>query len=267
MTLPRFELLRPETVDDVIAARSSDALPLCGGTELLLAMRMGLLRPPRLIDLKRVPELQQVSVGDGRVRIGAAVTHDRLARDAAVREALPMLADVEANVGNARVRVQGSIGGNLAFAEPKSDVAAALLALDAEVVLRSAGSVRTVPIGDFVLGAYWADIDDGEILTEISVPIVDGRRAVYEKFQTMERPTVGVAARVDADGACRVVVAAATGEPTSFDRPSLDAVEGHELARGLDVVADLTGGERYKRHLAGVVIQRAVTRLREQERA
>jgi carbon-monoxide dehydrogenase medium subunit len=265
VTLPRFELLRPTTVDEVVGARSEEALPFCGGTELLLAMRMGLLRPPRLIDLKQVAELRAVEVTDDHVVIGAGATHDQLARDAALRDALPMLAYVEENVGNARVRVQGSIGGNLAFAEPKSDVAAALLALDAQISLRSATSTRTVAIGEFVLGAYWADIDDGEIITHVSVPLVPGRHAVYEKFQTMERPTVGVAARRDADGSCRVVVAAATGEPTSFDRPSVDAADGHELAADLDVIPDLTGGERYKRHLAGVVIDRALARLRTED--
>lgn len=267
MTLPRFELLRPTTVDEVVQARSMDALPFCGGTELLLAMRMGLLRPPMLIDLKRIPELGAVTVDDGVVRIGASVTHDRLARNDEIRRHLPMLAHVEANVGNARVRVQGSIGGNLAFAEPKSDVAAALMALDATVSLRFAGGSRDVPVGEFLLGAYWADIDDGELLTEISVPVIAERRAVYEKFQTMERPTVGVAARLDRDGSCRVVVAAATGEPVAFDRDSLDAVDAHELAAELDVIPDLTGGERYKRHLAAIVIDRALARLREQDAA
>lgn len=262
MTLPRFELLRPESVADVVDARSEDALVLCGGTELLLAMRMGLLRPAQLIDIKRVAELREVTIGEGEVRIGAAATHDQLARDPHLRRALPMLADVEENVGNARVRVQGSIGGNLAFAEPKSDVAAALLALDAEVTLRSRTSTRSVPMAEFVLGAYWADIADDEIITHVTVPVVAGRRAVYEKFQTMERPTVGVAARLDPDGSCRVVVAAATGEPASFDRSSLDEADGHELAADLDVIADLTGGERYKRHLAGVVIDRALSTLR-----
>jgi carbon-monoxide dehydrogenase medium subunit len=226
---------------------------------------MGLLRPPRLIDLKRVPALREVSLADGQVTIGAAATHDQLARDADLRRQLPMLAHVEANVGNARVRVQGSIGGNLVFAEPKSDVTAALIALDGRVTLRSTASARTVPMDQFILGAYWADIDDGEVLTEVSVPVVAGRRAVYEKFQTMERPTVGVAARCDVDGSCRVVVAAATGEPVTFDRASLDAVDARELAAELDVVPDLTGGERYKRHLAAVVIDRAMARLRAEE--
>jgi carbon-monoxide dehydrogenase medium subunit len=265
VTLPRFELLRPTTLDEVVEARSADALPFCGGTELLLAMRMGLLRPPRLIDLKRVPALREVSLAKGQVTIGAAATHDQLARDPDLQHHLPMLAHVEANVGNARVRVQGSIGGNLVFAEPKSDVTAALIALDGRVTLRSAASARTVPMEEFILGAYWADIEDGEILTEVSVPVVAGRRAVYEKFQTMERPTVGVAARCDADGSCRVVVAAATGEPVTFDRTSLDAVDARAFAAELDVVPDLTGGERYKRHLAAVVIDRALARLRAEE--
>lgn len=265
MILPSFDLLRPTTVDEVLAARSEDALPYCGGTELLLAMRMGLLRPQRLIDLKGVAELRAIARSNDVLTIGATATHDQIARNSQVAALFPMLAGVEASVGNARVRVQGSIGGNLVFAEPKSDVAAALIALDAVIEVRSPDASRRVPVEDFLESAYWSDLEDDEILTHVEVPFVAERRCIYEKFQTMERPTVGVAGRVDADGSVRIVVAAATGQPVVFDLPELDAAQGRDLAAELEIIADLTGGERYKRHLVGVTIDQVTARLRQED--
>lgn len=265
MTLPKFSLLRPETLEEALGARSEDAVPFCGGTELLLAMRMGLLRPRCLIDLKRLPELQSVEQDGDLVRIGAAVTHDRVARSSVTASTIPMLADVAERVGNPRVRVQGTIGGNIAFAEPKSDITAALAALDATVEVRSANASRVVSLMDLVRGAYWTDVGDDELLTEVRIPVVPGRQAVYEKYQTMERPTVGVAVRRDADGSARVVVAAVTGEPVVVDAASVEELDVDGIAADLDVVPDLTGGDRYKRHLVGVTIRRALVRLEEQD--
>lgn len=263
MSLPRFELQRPDRLDEALAARSEDALPVCGGTELLLAMKMGLLRPQRLIDLKRIPDLRTIERDTDTLRIGAAATHDSIARSHDVRGGTPMLAQVAERVGNPRVRMQGTIGGNVAFAEPKSDVTAALAALEARVELRSSSGARELTIEELIQGPYWTDIADDELLTEIRVPIVEGRRAVYEKFQTMERPTVGVAVRADPDGAARLVIAAVGGEPHIIDVAAVDDLDAAAIAADVDVTPDLTGGERYKRHLVAVTISRAVERLRE----
>lgn len=265
MTLPRFDLQRPPGLQDALAARSEDDIAFAGGTEILLAMRMGLIAPQSLIDVKRIEELQGIEDAGTELVIGAASTHDQVARSVAVRDHQPMLAGVAEHVGNPRVRAQGTIGGNIVFAEPKSDVIAALIALDASVELASANENRSLSVADFVLGPYWADVADDELLIRIRIPLVEGRRAAYEKFQTMERPTVGVAARVDADGSALVVVAAVCGEPESYPAASLDEVDPEAIAEQVDVIEDLTGGERYKRHLTAVIVRRAVARLREME--
>lgn len=259
-TLPRFALLRPTTVDEAVGCLSEDAVPYCGGTELLLAMRAGLHRPEALVDLKHVAGLRGVERVDGTVRLGAATTHAVLANDPTVRAELPMLADVEHAVGNARVRAQGSIGGNLCFAEPKSDVGAALVALRATATLASPRGEREVAVQDLLQGAYFADREPDELLVRVDVPVLPQRRAVYLKYQTMERPTVGVAV-VREPGCCRIAVGAVGEVPYVWDGAAPADVDPDQVAAGVDPVPDLTGSERYKRHVTAVYVRRALKAL------
>ena len=261
--LPPFRLCRPRDLAEALDVIGEEKVPYCGGTELLLAMRAGLHRPETLVDIKGIPELAGVAVDGGVVVVGALERHMDLALDPVICEHLPMLAKVEGGVGNARVRAQGSIGGNLCFAEPKSDVATALVAYGAEVTLAGPDGRRTVAVEEFVAGPYFADKEPDELLVDVRIPVpAHGTRAVYLKYQVTERPTVGVALLHDtANASCRLVVGA-VGEvqmlwtytdPTDID---VDAV-----AEELDPTADLTGSERYKRHVAAVFIRRALDAL------
>lgn len=260
--LPPFGLARPETLEEALSLLSEERVPYCGGTELLLAMKIGLHRPDALVDLKPIVELRGVRLDAGELVIGATTTHQRLATDPVLREHLPLLAAVEKRVGNARVRAQGSIGGNLCFAEPKSDVSTALIALDASVTLTSSSAQRRLSVRDLIEGAYDAAREPDELLVDIRVPLTSGRRSAYVKFQVTERPTVGVAVVEDAStGACRVVVGAVGEVPYVRDYAGRDAVQAAELAAELDPIADLTGSVRYKRHVAAVFIDRALAAL------
>ncbi|KWX66620.1 xanthine dehydrogenase family protein subunit M [Mycobacterium sp. NAZ190054] len=265
--LPSFRLVRPRCLSEALDAINEDKVPYCGGTELLLAMRAGLTRPEALVDVKHVPELAGVSGrdldGERVVVIGAAERHMDLARHPAIRSALPMLAEVEGAVGNARVRAQGSIGGNLCFAEPKSDVATALVAYGAEVSVAGPEGQRTVPVGDFVAGPYWADKEPEELLVDVRVPVPGGRtRAVYLKYQITERPTVGVALVHDPDAdVCRLVVGAVGEVQTLWTFGEPGEIEPEAIAEELDPTPDLTGSERYKKHVAAVYIRRALDAL------
>ncbi|HSG78086.1 MAG TPA: FAD binding domain-containing protein [Acidimicrobiia bacterium] len=260
--LPAFEHVRGESVESVVAQMGFDDVPYAGGTELLLAMRIRLLRPERLIDLKRIPELQRIELVDGSIEIGGAVSHIVAARHPLVADRLPMLSDVLGRVGNVRVRTQGTLGGNLCFAEPKSDVAAALIALDAEVDLRSTAGMRTVAVDEFVIGAFYTVREPEELLTTIRVPVRPDLKGVYLKYQTMERPTVGVAAV--REGATRTVVVAAVGErPVRFVFPDDQPIDPAAVADGVDPEADLTGSVDYKRHVTRVYVERAARALEE----
>ncbi|MCW2929501.1 MAG: Molybdopterin dehydrogenase, FAD-binding [Actinomycetia bacterium] len=260
--LPSFILERPGSVAEAVRLLAEDSVGYCGGTELLLAMKMGLLRPSRLVDLKGLPELSRIEAADGELRIGAAVTHDAVARSPLVAEYAPFLAGVESRVGNARVRAQGSIGGNLCFCEPRSDVTSALCALDGQVELLSGdGGTRLLPMGEFLLGAYWTAREDNELLIRVRIPLPapDG---VYMKYQTSERPVVGIAAvREPAGEGLRLVVGAVTDTPVRYDVPAIGPVDVDGIVGGLEFTADLGGSEEYKRHVTAVYINRALMAL------
>ncbi len=259
--LPGFQLARPTSLAEALGLIGEDAVPICGGTELLLSMRAGLQRPPRLVDLKRIPGLESVAVDGEELVIGGLARHARLSTDPTVADRCRVLTEVEARVGNARVRAQGSIGGNLCFAEPKSDVATCLLALDATVTLVSASGSRRLGVGDFIQGPYYADREPEELLTEVRIPIRARQRAAYRKFQITERPTVGVAVVVDDDfGSCVMTVGAAGEVPVRGECGSLDdaADLADDLAAEVDYISDVTGSPRYKRHLVGVIARRTI---------
>lgn len=260
--MPPFSLIRPATLPELLQVLGEEQLPYCGGTELLMAMRAGLQTPAALVDVKRVPELAGVRVESGALVIGAATFHVDVAAHPLVHEWFPMFADVESAVGNARVRAQGSVGGNLCFAEPKSDVATALIALDASAVLTSSdGQQRAVSVEDFIVGAYEADKSPNELLLDVRIPLREGQRAVYRKYQTRERPTVGVAI-TKVDTRCRLVVGAVGERPMAwtFNRP--DDISAADIAAEVDPIPDLTGSERYMKHITEVYVQRALRDIR-----
>jgi carbon-monoxide dehydrogenase medium subunit len=285
--IPRFSLARPSTLAEAFAAHAAadgDAAYLAGGTELLQVMKMGFAQFGSLIDLKGIDELAGLEVAaDGRLRIGAATTHRTLERSTLVRERLPALAALEARVANVRVRNTGTIGGNLAFAEPHSDPATFLLVCGATVELTRPGGHRELTIGEFVLGPLFTAREPDEVVVAIHIPAT-GRSSgrAYDKIAFFERPAASVAvAFTVADGAIRgatVAVGSLTEVPTivpaagsafegteaaeaALDGPASDATEAFGE---LDVVADLNGSADYKRHLTGVLLGRAArTALRE----
>ncbi|MGH8891361.1 MAG: FAD binding domain-containing protein [Acidothermaceae bacterium] len=258
--LPPFAVERPADLADALTMLSEDCIPYCGGTELLLAMKMGLLRPDALVDLKRLTELRGMRVDDQEFVIGAATSHADIARSTLVSERLPLLAKVERRVGNARVRSQGSIGGNLCFAEPRSDIATVLLALNARLSLASTGSTRRVAMADFIDGAYSTARAASELLVDVRIPL-PAPSGAYEKFQTAERPTVGVAVVRGLQGGVRIVLGAVGEMPLAFEFADLSGVEPEAIADGIDPIPDLTGSVRYKKHVTATYIRRVLALL------
>ncbi len=278
--LRRFEVHRATTVEEAIELRGTygdDAAIYAGGTELLLAMKMGVARWPHLIDVKPIAALRGVSVTGGILRVGAAVTHWDIERDANVRRLLPAFARLEANVANVRVRAAGTLAGNLAFAEPHADPPALLMALGARVVLHGKTGERTLPIDEFVTGMYQTALEPDEIVVAIDIPVPpEGTRAAYVKFQILERPSVGVAIVAAVSGASfagapavvvgavdempkRADVRALTGAPVADDGTADALAEAARAA--VSPIADLAGSEEYKTHLVGVFARRALAEL------
>ncbi|MGV9796532.1 FAD binding domain-containing protein [Mycobacterium sp. NPDC003449] len=263
--IPDFALSRPGTLDEALGHLAEGGTAYAGGTELVAAMHLGVLSPEHLVDLKRVAQLSGVTTSSTRLTIGATTRHRDVAGSAEVRRHAAMLATACSLLGNARVRATGSIGGNICFADPRSDVTTSLFALRAEVTLRSTAGWRTLPIEDFVLGAMETDRSEDELLEAIHIPIAE-QHHVYLRHQPAEYPTVciGVVAdRAHPPEPVRIVVGAVGERPQPFNAASIDDVDLGAILPGLDVLPDLNGSEEYKRHLAGVFISRAVARMKE----
>ena len=279
MPLRRFAMHRPADLRE--AAEMLDHYGetgslYAGGTELLLAMRHDLLRYEHLIDVKAVTGLDGIERRDGRLHIGAAATHRMIERSAVVRESLPVMAEMAANVANVRVRATGTLGGNLCFAEPHSDPATLLLALGGSARAQGKSGERTVAMDELLAGAYENSLGRDEVLTCVDVPLPGpSQRAAYLKFQVHERPLLGLALSLDLDDdggeirrarcavgcvsptPCRSTAAEGliAGPAESVEQRLQEA--GDTLADEAALVDDREGSAEYKRHLIGVLLRRA----------
>ena len=278
--LRRFDVHKATSVKEAVQLRGlfgEDAAVYAGGTELLLAMKLGVARWPHLIDVKPIASLHEISATKDTLRVGATATHWDIERDAVVAKALPAFARLEANVANVRVRAAGTLAGNLAFAEPHADPPALLMALGARVVLEGASATRSLPIAEFITGMYETAIAADEIIVAIEVPLPSRDvRVAYVKFQILERPSVGVAIVADVrDGRFAVgpavVVGAVDEIPRRVETGSLRGAEvaaaatadglAESARAAVEPVADLAGDVDYKRHVVGVFARRALDAL------
>jgi len=257
--IPAFDLRRPQTLREALALVADGGTPYCGGTELIAAMKLGIMRPDVLVDLKPLPGLRGISMAVGRVRIGGCTTHREVAGSPVIARHATALAIATSQLGNLRVRATGSLGGNLCFAEPRSDVAAALATLGASVVLTSGSGQREVHVEDFLAGPFTTTRDDYEVLTAIFLPAT-ARRSHYLRFQPGEYPTATVGLLPGPE--TRVAVGAVGGQAQVFRFGRLDDVSPGEIAAQAEILPDRQGGEDYKRHLVAVLTERALDEAR-----
>jgi carbon-monoxide dehydrogenase medium subunit len=280
VTLPPFQIHRAESVEEASALLDQygdEAALYCGGSELVLLMKLGFAEYRHLIDLKGIEELRGLREENGRLHIGAAVTHRQLERSPLVRERWPALAAMERNVANIRVRTVGSLGGNLCFSDPHSDPATFLLAAQAELVCRRGDKERTIPFANFVRGPYQTALEEGELLTAVRVPAVStGVVMVHKKLAFRERPAATVTcmlrvedgkvteARVAVGSVGVLPVRASLAESELIglssqapDRVALNSA-GEAAAEAANAVADLNGSPEYKRNLVRVLVKRCI---------
>lgn len=260
--LPAFDYLTPDSIDDALAGIGELQIPYAGGTELILAMRLGLTRPRTLVDLKGLGALKEVAQTDSGLDIGAAVTHQRLIESLDGHGQYGPFRQMLMGVGNPRVRAVGTVGGNLCFAEPRSDIATLLVALDAEVELVSADrGARRTALSSFIQGAYVTDRQSDELMTRVLIPPPRGSQYTYIKFQTGIRPTAGVALIERQDLTARIAVGAACETPAVHELISLNQLEPEAIAESVETTSDMFGSKRFKRNIVSVLIRRAMSKL------
>jgi carbon-monoxide dehydrogenase medium subunit len=275
--LRRFRLEEPGSVAEAseLLGRFGDAAKVyAGGTELLLAMKEGLVQYERLIDVKRLG-LNQISGENGTVKIGALCTHHELELSPVIQQHLPSFLKLEQNVANVRVRQAGTIGGNLCFAEPHADPGTLLMALGARMVAEKGGAQREIAAEDFFVDAYETSLAEDEVLTEIRMPTPGANsKSAYLKFGYLERPSVGVAVAFNLNGGNVSVVKIAVGcagpapkrvaeaeallNGKSKDEATRNLAQaGAAAGRAAQAISDLHGAQDYKEHIVGVLLKRA----------
>ena len=278
--LRRFRLEEPQSLQEassLLAQFGESAKIYAGGTELLLAMKEGLIHYERLINLKTVQGLNEVKVSDGTIRIGALCTHHQLENSPLLQQSLPALVQLERNVANIRVRQVGTLGGNLCFAEPHADPGTLLIALGGTLVAEKADSKREIPAEAFFVGAYETSLEPDEVLAEIQVPLpAEGAGVAYMKFGYLERPSVGVAVALTRNGGgnaiddIKITVGCAGPAPKripeaeeflkgkSADEAMHNLAQAGQVAgRASEAISDLHGSQEYKEHIVGVLLKRA----------
>jgi aerobic carbon-monoxide dehydrogenase medium subunit len=267
-----FDYVAPESLDEALSAlQGEDAKVLAGGHSLLPLMKLRLAAPSLLVDLRRVPGLTGIQREDGMVRIGAMTTHVAVAQ-----AGLGLASTAAGTIADPQVRNRGTLGGSLAHGDPASDMPAVLLASEGSVTIRGASGQREVSAADLFEDFLTTAVGDGEILTEVRLPTMDGYGFGYEKFnrRAEDWAMVAVCALVKkaGDGSCEDVriglthmsstpLRATAAEQALRGGPlGADAIAAaaEQAAEGTDPPADLNASAEYKRHLARVLCRRAL---------
>jgi CO/xanthine dehydrogenase FAD-binding subunit len=289
--LEPVEILAPDTWEQALALKAAqpDAVPIAGGTDLMVALNFDRARPPAILDLTRVPELRDWEADDGRLRIGAGVTYTRLIEE--LGERLPGLAMASRTVGSPQIRNRGTVGGNLGTASPAGDGLPPLYASDAEVELASASGTRRLPVAEFVTGPKRQSARDDELIAAFHLPAATGPQQ-FAKIGPRNAMVIAVCSLALAVWPERRAVCACIGsagptpiranEAEAFIAGVLDeeglwegrgalapsALErfGELVAAAAAPIDDVRGSAAYRRHALGVLARRTLSWAWEEQR-
>jgi carbon-monoxide dehydrogenase medium subunit len=251
---------------------------LAGGHSLIPLLKLRLTAPTALIDIGRIAELKGITSSGGNIRIGALSTHAELAASPVLTSESPILCDAAGHIGDAQVRNCGTIGGNVAHADPASDLPTVLVALDARFVVSGSKGDRTIGASDFFRGMMTTALDAGEILTAIEIPAKKaGQGMAYVKFShpASRYAVIGAAAIVTMkNGACesaQVAIGGLVPVPARLKdvegavkgaRPSEDVMTKASSATakqlGADILGDVFASAEYRKAVAPVYVKRAL---------
>jgi carbon-monoxide dehydrogenase medium subunit len=266
-----LEYLAPESRErllGVLAERGGDAKILAGGTDLLVDLRNGQLTPACVVNLKRVDGYADISwTRTEGLRIGAAVTINDLLRSPLIRESFPLLAACGADLASYQLRNRATVVGNVVNASPCSDMAPALLCLEARAVIASAGGQREVPFREFFTGVKRTVLAPDELLETIVVPPEsEGGRGGYRKLKRIKGHDLGIVgvAVFRKDGVLRVGVSSCAPTPILVDGLSPDApvedVVG-AVRQAISPISDLRCSKEYREHMVEVYTRRLLAEV------
>jgi CO/xanthine dehydrogenase FAD-binding subunit len=279
------DFLQPGTWAEALQARAErpDALPIAGGTDVMVELNFDRRRPGALLDLTRVAELGEWSLQDGAVRLGAGVTYARVIDELGDR--LPGLAIASRTVGSPQIRMRGTVGGNLGSASPAGDALPPLLASGATVEAESAArGTRMIPADEFFTGVKRNALAEDELIAAVHVPVADGPEQ-YSKVGTRNAMVIAVSAFALALHPSRRAVGTGIGSAAPTPRRAPEAEEflageleaaglwesrgplpealadefGARVAAAASPIDDVRGSAAYRRHSLAVMARRAAT--------
>ncbi len=275
-----FDWLEPDSLPEALALLSDgdpSVRPIAGGTALMLMMKAGVFQPSKLVSLHRLgSELAGIEENaTGELEIGAMTTLTELQHAPAVVNAFPVVRDALVRLSNPRVRNVARVGGALAHGDPHMDLPPLLAMLGARAVIRGPKATREVAVEDLYTGYYETVLQPGELIANVIVPPLSGRKAAYAKVTARaveDWPALGVALSLATDGDtikdAKIVISAATEKVTRLpktekalmgkraDAAALQAA-GEVAAGEASLLSDAQGSAAYKRELLRVYIGRA----------
>ena len=274
-----FDYYRPKSLDDVIAIlteHGDDARVMAGGHSLIPMMKLRMAEMQHLVDLQGIAGLKGISIDGGTVTIGAMTTQHELIADEALAKAAPIIREASLQIADPQVRYVGTIGGNVANGDPGNDMPGLMQCLDAELTLVGPGGTRKVMARDYYEAAYMTDREDDEVLTAISFDAPAAGYA-YEKQKRKIGDYATAAAAVliqrsgDTVGAASVTMTNLSDVPV-HSVAAADALVGTRcepealkaavaaMLEEIDPMEDNRGPVAFKRHVAGIILSRAITR-------
>jgi aerobic carbon-monoxide dehydrogenase medium subunit len=275
-----FDYIAPQSLDEAVRAladHGEEAKLLAGGHSLLPLLKLRLAHPKLLIDLSRIPGLNEIRPENDKIVVGALATHYQIESSELLKRKCRLLFETAGAIGDVQVRNRGTIGGSLSHADPSADWPAAILALSAEIKLSGPNGERRIAADDFFLGPLTTAIDSTEILTEIRVPVLPARcGSAYLKMpqQASGFAVVGVAVwvRLDQKNRCEDVGIGVTGlDAKPFRARAVeDRLRGNKLTTELieesallvtehsEPLDDLHASAKFRAHLARVFTSRAI---------
>ncbi|MGI8711814.1 MAG: FAD binding domain-containing protein [Solirubrobacteraceae bacterium] len=275
-----FEYERATSVEGAIASLvkyGSEARVVAGGHSLLPMMKLRLAQPERLIDINDLHELSYIDERSDEIRIGALTRHVELLQSDVLARWFAAFADAEKVIADPVVRNRGTIGGSLCQADAAEDLSAVCAAVKAQVVIRGAEGERVMALDEFHIGPYWTAVGEGELVTEVRIPLRGGGGSAHEKTERRagDWAIAAASAAVWIQGG---TIADAGIALSAVGPKTVELTRAHELLRGATPSeelftqaaqiasedctpsADGRGPVDYKRHLAGVMTQRALRR-------
>jgi carbon-monoxide dehydrogenase medium subunit len=281
--IPRkFEYFAPSTVNEAIALLKKydpDAKVLAGGMSLIPVMKLRLGSPAYVVDINRIPGLDQIKVSGNRLLIGPLTRHHSFESSDVVRSKVPLLAETAAWIGDPQVRNMGTVGGSLAHSDPSGDWGATMLALRADVTVQGPTQQRTIPIDDFLVDTFTSALQPDELLTEIAINLPpSGSGGAYMKLERKsgDFATVGIAAQIsiDQNGVCTYagIGMTAVGNKNLRARKAEETLLGKSLTpevlqEAAQAAAEdsspsddpLRGSAEYKKEMVGVFTRRGLS--------